>query len=195
MFEPYGPTMFTCSTPKANIAITGTVSHCQTWHRWSILTTGLRILDVYIHAGEVNPPPAPQPAVHSASPTTGIEAESILFCRLLIFQAASQVMSSCFTTQKWNKMKNPPLNVYSVIKKEWLLLCIAILGPFSCLVMYFSYLCGPGEMYMTQCHVEIFVWAATVTFDDRNIYINLKYQQEISGFDVNLPFSPCRHFW
>lgn len=55
MFHPHGPTMVVCSSPKANIAITGTVSHCQMWHRWSIQPIGLRTLDMNIHAGELKP--------------------------------------------------------------------------------------------------------------------------------------------
>lgn len=83
MFHPHSPTMVVCSSPKANIAIIGAVSHCQTWHRWSIQPIGLRTLDMNIHAGELNPPPAPRPAVQSAS-SAGIEWESILWSRLLL---------------------------------------------------------------------------------------------------------------
>lgn len=55
----HAPTMVVCSSPKANIAITGAVSHCQMWHRWSIQPIGLRTLDMNIHAGELNPPQLP----------------------------------------------------------------------------------------------------------------------------------------
>lgn len=114
-FIPHAPTMVVCSSPKANTAITGAVSHCQTWHRWSIQPIGLRTLDMNIHAGELNPPPAPRPAVQSAS-SAGTEQESILCLQAAVcffFFSASQATHVYISPQEKNSYSA------SCVKNVW----------------------------------------------------------------------------